>query len=259
MGDQTGDPRGVASLNSAVHGSDGRIYLLNAETLSGGLVSSVYTPSSDSWATMPQMPNPADMGAAASVSGRIYYVGGFINGNQSSTSNQLHVYTIATQTWATRAAMPTARGVLAAAYAGGKIYAIGGCLDLCTNAEYYSTVERYNVSTNRWTKVAPLPVPTIELGAITGSDGRIYAIGGSTTSGLSGKEYIYTPKTNRWTTGPPMPTPRAALGVARVGKSIFAVGARRRGEVGQPLVGQPLSPEGIVQGRGGRSGSRLWC
>src|SRR5690349_22475753 len=124
-------PQRVASLNSAVSGSDGRIYLLNAENLAGGLASYAYTPATDSWDPVPQMPGAADDGAAVSTGGLIYYIGGFYNGSQSNASNELHVYTIATKTWKTLAPMPTARALLAAAVVGGRIYAIGGCPGSC--------------------------------------------------------------------------------------------------------------------------------
>src|SRR5207302_1896654 len=79
-----------------------------------------------------------------------------------------------------------------------------------------------------WTTVAPMPTVRSDLAAATGSDGRIYAIGGDTLSAGSGAFLdiveAYDPRTNTWScsrgdTSPgcantslaPMPTPRGFL------------------------------------------------
>ena len=45
-----------------------------------------------------------------------------------------------------------------------------------------TTVEAYDVPTNAWTTVAPLPTARASLAAALGPDGRVYAIGGSGNS-----------------------------------------------------------------------------
>jgi hypothetical protein len=57
------------------------------------------------------------------------------------------------------------------------IYAIGG-------VGGPNIVEAYNPSTNKETAVAPMPTARHGLAAVTGTDGRIYAIGGTGPDGV---------------------------------------------------------------------------
>ena len=52
-----------------------------------------------------------------------------------------------------------------------------------------------------WAAVAPLPTARVYLGAATGNDGTIYAIGGGNTSEVD----AYNPPTNTWTKIAPLP------------------------------------------------------
>src|SRR5437016_3729419 len=56
-----------------------------------------------------------------------------------------------------------------------------------------------------WSTVATLPTAREALGAATGSDGRIYAMGGS---GGDDRVFAYSPGSNSWSTAPSMPTTR---------------------------------------------------
>ena len=63
---------------------------------------------------------------------------------------------------------------------------------------------------------AALPTPRSGLGGVTGANGRIYAIGGSSDS-VQGifvdTVEVYDPTSDQWTTGPSMTTARYALSV----------------------------------------------
>src|SRR5207302_4087591 len=77
-----------------------------------------------------------------------------------------------------------------------------------------------------WSTVASMPTARAALAAVTGADGRIYAIGGfSATRGFVNTVEAYTPSTNSWSTVAPMPTPRALL-AATTGPDgrIYAIG-----------------------------------
>ena len=71
-----------------------------------------------------------------------------------------------------------------------------------------STVEAYTPATNSWTAAASMPTARNGLAAVTGTDGRIYAMGGGDGAGgrLNTVE-AYTPS-NTWATMSPMPTAR---------------------------------------------------
>jgi N-acetylneuraminic acid mutarotase len=60
-----------------------------------------------------------------------------------------------------------------------------------------------------------MPTARAALAAVTGLDGRIYAIGGfSATRGFVNTVEVYTTSTNTWSSVAPMPTPRALLAAA---------------------------------------------
>jgi N-acetylneuraminic acid mutarotase len=66
-----------------------------------------------------------------------------------------------------------------------------------------------------WTTVAPLPTARTGLAATTGSDGRIYTIGGiDSTGAVSAVVEVYTPSSNSWATAAPMPTARFGCAAA---------------------------------------------
>jgi hypothetical protein len=84
----------------------------------------------------------------------------------------------------------------------------GGCNVVCTGQQ---TCQQSTCA------VVPAAMPTrrSSVGAVTGSDGKIYAIGGFNGGGTSLNQVeIYTPSTNTWATGAPMPTARDEFGIA---------------------------------------------
>jgi N-acetylneuraminic acid mutarotase len=87
-------------------------------------------------------------------------------------------------------------------------------------------VDAYDPCTNKWTTVAPLPVATYAHAAVTGTDGRIYVLGGFGGSGTAA--YAYDVATNAWSTLAPMSTVRGYFG-AGVGPDgrIYAVGGQQ--------------------------------
>jgi hypothetical protein len=191
------------------------------------------------------------LGAATGPDGRIYAMGGSTNLAEDPAVNTVlptvEAYDPSTNTWACSIGdincpasaqilqpMPTGRDRFGTAVGpDGLIYVIGG-YDGGTAA----AVEAYDPVRNTWTcsvgdtganctarNLAPLPTARSRLGAATGPDGRIYAVGG-----YDGRNYLatveaYDPRTNSWTPLAGMPTARGALGVATGGDGrIYAVG-----------------------------------
>jgi N-acetylneuraminic acid mutarotase len=152
--------------------------------------------------------------------GRIYLLGGCTE-----------AYTPATDRWVQLAyRLPTAGAEVVGGQAvttgsDGRIYVLGGAA-LTPNSHIYqghvtNTVQAYDPRTNRWTLVAPMPTAREALAAVTGADGRIYAIGGSRTPfGFQDSNVpravrtveIYDPRTNRWSAGPSLNVARFNLG-----------------------------------------------
>lgn len=124
--------------------------------------------------------------------------------------------------------MPTGRAELAATTgADGRIYAIGGRVYLpSSTCCALNTVEAYTARTDTWAQIAPMPTARYGLAAVTGPDGRIYAIGGEDDHGaILATVEAYTPSTNSWAAVAPMPTPRFGLAAATGSDGrIYAIG-----------------------------------
>lgn len=99
-----------------------------------------------------------------------------------------------TVNWTTKARMPTSRSDLyrGRMAIGDKIYVAGGW-----NNGSLDVVEVYNVSKNKWAKVAPLPSPGIN-GAIQAVNGKLYIIGGNKNVGGDVDVWEYDPVTNNY-------------------------------------------------------------
>ena len=123
--------------------------------------------------------------------------------------------------------MGTPRGFLAVvAGSDRKIYAIGGIDDW---SAVLRSVEAYDLDTNTWTEVAPMPTARMGLAAARGADGTIYAFGGNNgTSTYLDTAEAYNASTNTWSTLSPMPTARrdlaAAGGVLHGMPTLYAIG-----------------------------------
>jgi len=79
-----------------------------------------------------------------------------------------------------------------------------------------------------WTAVAPLPTGRVYLGAATGNNGIIYAIGGLVYGdGHTSEVDAYNPATNTWTEVAPLPTAAAGGVTAVTGQNglIYAIGS----------------------------------
>jgi N-acetylneuraminic acid mutarotase len=84
---------------------------------------------------------------------------------------------------------------------------------------------------NVWVPVASLPNATAAGAAVTGSDGRIYVLGGNAYGGFgppySNQVKAYTPSTNSWTSAPSLPNPLTNLAaVPGPDGLLYAIGGR---------------------------------
>jgi RNA polymerase sigma factor (sigma-70 family) len=122
--------------------------------------------------------------------------------------------------WVRKADMPTATGGFSASVINGKIYVIGGM----DNNNFFSTVEEYDLTTDKWTKKADMPTGRAVLSTSV-VNGKIYAIGG--TQEVFGALPIveeYDPATDKWTEKADMPTARSYLATGAVNGKIYAIG-----------------------------------
>jgi N-acetylneuraminic acid mutarotase len=221
-----------------------RIYAVGGDTAESSVASYlgegghtyIYSLTTHRWLKAPPV-GDQDVGCAATVGqdGRIYIVGGGA-ASQDVTEPGMTIYD--PRTGAVRVAALLPIGLYRPGVAtgpDGRIYVIGGVAE-GRPPQATNSVEVYSPATNRWSSGAPLPEARAGLSAVTGTDGRIYAIGGSpeptgvtTLSGAAppalGTVEMYDPHTNRWSRGPSLRVPRYDLAavMAPDGK-IYAIG-----------------------------------
>jgi streptogramin lyase/N-acetylneuraminic acid mutarotase len=219
---------------SAAAASRDRIYALGGLNSSGADVPTVQVsdPATGLWSFAAPMPTPRDsLAAVTGTDGSIYAIGGYsFQSGELAELKTTEVYTPATDSWFSAAPMHSPRGELAAAAGpAGRIYAIGGRGTDTTTLEV-DTVEVYDPATNRWSTAAHMPTARYGLAAVTGQDGRIYAIGGFNSSGYLGTVEVYDTVTDSWSTAAPMPSLRGSL-AAVLGPDgrIYAIGGYNQG------------------------------
>jgi hypothetical protein len=191
----------------------------------------LYNITTNTWSSGAEAPGiQSSEGAAVADKEHVYALGG-----RNGAGKDNNRYTPKTNTWAELAPMPIARDGFGAAIIGTNIYAIGGRSETagpCSGGAGLAEVEKYNIKTNTWKAVAPLPVSRSDAGAMAVA-GKIYVFGGCGAAGITPEVDSYNPKTNSWTPEPPMPTPRAGFyGLGVKGKVIYVMG-------GDSLTGEP--------------------
>jgi N-acetylneuraminic acid mutarotase len=124
-----------------------------------------------------------------------------------------------------------ARTEVAAARVGRSIYVMGGFLPDRTST---AATERYDITRDRWSRVADMPVP-LNHAAATTYKGKLYVVGGyGSRTGLAGPVatlYRYDPGRDRWRRLPSMRTARGALAVGVIENRLYAAGGAAGGRV----------------------------
>jgi N-acetylneuraminic acid mutarotase len=185
------------------------------------------------WTAAPPMTHPRWFLAAATANApapgsgtSVYAIGGYYGTNAPANEalvSTVEAYDTAKRTWSTTAPIPSPlRQGFGAASVAGRLHIVGG-FDASYTA--LATHDVYDPATNSWSSLAPLPTARASLAAVTGSDGLIYAIGGTPGSNNLATVEAYDPAGDTWVTKQQMQTARAALAaVATSAGSIYAIG-----------------------------------
>lgn len=253
-------PRGYLA---AATGLDGRIYAIGGLKDFSDVVGTVeaYNPATNAWSTVAPMPIArSNIAAATGKDGRIYVFGGSGDLDSSSpgaTFTAVESYDPASNTWRRAAPMPTPRYDIAAATGkDGRIYVLGGTSGTVGDgaALALNTVEAYDPATNTWSARAPMPTARYGLAAVSGPDGRIYAIGGCCTAGGAYVSTVeaYDPTSNTWTTAAPLPISLLYLAAATASNGrIYALGGINEADVTVNTVEAYTPPTSSTTGPGG--------
>jgi N-acetylneuraminic acid mutarotase len=114
------------------------------------------------------------------VDGRLYVVGGRIDGSYARNLAVNEEYDPRTNRWRGRAPLPTPRSGIAAVTLADKVFVFGGEAPAGT----FDQVEAYEPSTDAWTAWAPMPTARHGLGAAVVGQ-RIFVIAGGPRPGGS--------------------------------------------------------------------------
>ena len=159
---------------------------------------------------------PVTSGAGARADGHIFYAGGYLHNRKSDVTNEVKEINLLTGTITTVAPMPTARAGLGlveqiAALPSGAVdnlYAIGG---VDAKGDVLNTVEVYDFATKTWSEAAPLPTARAFLAVVAGTDGNVYAIGGTDGKDVRSTVEVYNPVKGTWSEFAPLNVARSHL------------------------------------------------
>lgn len=172
-----------------------------------------YTPSTDTWETLPDAPTPNWVSELAEVNGKIYVFGGYGNG---SGMDSVWEYNPTSRVWTSKAPMPTGRYGSATAVIGNKIYVFGGNYGTSSN-------EVYDPSTDSWEIKSDLPLSLWGWDVAGPSGWRIVVVEAEDP----GNTIIYDPITDTYEWGDEIPTPRDDFPMGdSINDSIFVAGGQ---------------------------------
>src|SRR5712664_2063450 len=143
------------------------------------------------WTTLaPVSPSPTEgmtVGGVGQVIVGAYGFSSTLGGN----TNQTRLYNISTDSWSTGAAVID-----------DGIFVIGGRQSTsgpCSGGPYLETVEKYDIDTDTWSAVAPLPNPRSDMAAVA-HGGKVFVFGGCTGTAsapsVTKEVDMYDPQTN---------------------------------------------------------------
>jgi N-acetylneuraminic acid mutarotase len=136
--------------------------------------------------------------------------------------------------WGQRAALIENNSEFALAEANGRIYVLGGYPPAQGPDRTKTTVQVYDIASDRWELGPPLPLPNNH-GMAAAVNGKIYLLGGQTTDDQQGATavsnvYELDPAKGAWVAKAPMPTARSGgVAVVHAGKIYVAGGRVPRG------------------------------
>lgn len=176
-----------------------------------------YSPESDTWRDLPDLPQPRHHGMAAVVADRLFVIGGYSPANEPTDT----VWELVDGQWIDRAPLPGPVGAGAAVAIDDSIYVVGGTPD----GGFY----RYDVSEDGWSGLTA-PGRQREHVAAVDLDGEVWAIAGRWEGEIFGTIEIYDPGSQAWRPGPSLNEARSGFGAAVLEGAVVVAG----GEVFSP-------------------------
>jgi DNA-binding CsgD family transcriptional regulator len=169
------------------------------------------------WQPAAQMSLARGRLAVAAVGADVVAVGGH---TPSGVTGLVEIWDSVKKQWRTGQTKPIPVANIGAAVVNGNVIVPGG---YTAAGAPTSVVEAYNVVSDTWTSLAPLPAPRFAQ-AVTVYDGKVYVFGGWDGRAYANTTFIYDPKLDRWTTGAPLPVGRGFAGAATMNDAVYVVG-----------------------------------
>jgi N-acetylneuraminic acid mutarotase len=181
-------PTAWGSVRGATAG--GQIYVIGGRMGVGFLATvEVYDPATHTWSTAPSLPAACEAPGIGLVGDEIYVAGGLETGH--ATTSALRIFNPAQGTWRAGPSMPTARAFVASAVLQEQLVIPGGWA-VYPGQIPLAEVEAYDLETESWSTLAPMPVPRTEASAAV-LQGILYVMGGATDVALTDRVDGYMP------------------------------------------------------------------
>ena len=192
------------------------------------------------WTRKADMPTARYDFSTSVVDGKIFAIGGQVRLKQDEFGDmvlsKVEMYDPETDTWEQRADMPTPRSAVSTSVVDGKIFVIGGeqlkkikgYRGWALEGKKLPTVEMYDPVTDTWTQKADMPTPRSYLSTSV-MDGKIYAIGGMSSSTEQGRletVEVYDSATDTWAKTESINHARSCAAISVVNGEIYAMGGR---------------------------------
>ena len=199
----------------------------------------MYDTQTDTWVEKRDMTSFRLHFTTAVIDGKIYLIGGKVEGRFNPTSiNLIEVYDPLTNTWEKRADMPTARALTDAVVVDDQVYVLGGqktWMALNIPGLFVRSIEEYNPETDKWRQLPEMPIFKGWFSTVA-VDNEIYTMGGINNEiKHTGDVDVYNPITNKWHKVEPMTFVRTTTPVA-VNGTIYVLGGTQAGPKFSPIV-----------------------
>ena len=116
--------------------------------------------------------------------------------------------------------MKVARSGLGSAILGDALFVAGGS----NNNSPLSSVERYDIETDKWSQIADMLVPRSGLGVTNLDTNTLLALGGWSDNEKLKTVEMYDSRENKWRPMASMKTVKSALRAVTVGSYVYAIG-----------------------------------
>jgi N-acetylneuraminic acid mutarotase len=175
---KTSMPAGSQRASGCVAVQGSKIYVFGGARSGTVADSSAYDAATDSWESLPALPQPREHCVAGEIGGKLYILSGR-SGSITGFQPTSWAYDPALRRYEQKASIPTPRGGTAGAVLAGKLYVFGGEGSASDPGNVFPKIEAYDPATDSWQALPNMLVPRHGYGAAA-LEGRIYLPGGAT-------------------------------------------------------------------------------